>query len=177
MVSRGPWEWGGAVHVPHSATALCFLLCCTLLLSPGLRSPSDRGKCLLGAFLHHCCWQHFFLLTSLWERVWLLLLWSPICWCEQGCGHPAVLEWELWVWGFWCCCNSPTSSPHHPTHRMGCVKSKEDSIQEKMQLGRGKKDPTSGSKQVSGSCSVLGGHREHGATWVAVGTGLGWALR
>lgn len=51
MVSRGSWEWGGAVHVPHSATALCFLLCCTLLLSPGLRSLSDRGKCLLGAFL------------------------------------------------------------------------------------------------------------------------------
>lgn len=51
MVSRWPWEWGGAVHVPHSATALCFLLRCTLLLSPGLRSPSGRGKCLLGAFL------------------------------------------------------------------------------------------------------------------------------
>lgn len=38
------------MHVPRSATALCFLLRRTLLLSPGLRSLLDRGKCLLGAF-------------------------------------------------------------------------------------------------------------------------------
>lgn len=71
-----------------------------------------------------------------------------------------MLEWELWVWGFWCCCNFspvPPPTPSSHTHRMGCMKSKEGSIQEKMQLGHDKKDPASGSKQVSGSCSALGG--------------------
>lgn len=41
---------------------------CTLLLSPVLRSPPDKGKCLFwGVFPHACCfWQQVFLLTFLW---------------------------------------------------------------------------------------------------------------
>ncbi|XP_048818716.1 tyrosine-protein kinase HCK isoform X3 [Lagopus muta] len=47
--------------------------------------------------------------------------------------------------------------------RMGCMKSKEGSIQEKMQLGHDKKDPASGSKQ----------HDEHGVSVPLLADGSG----
>lgn len=73
---------------------------------------------------------------------------------------------------------------------MGCVKSKEADIQDKviktdlgpgLQLGRYVKDPTADNKHVSGSCRAPagGGARSPGATRVGSALGLAgaaWAL-